>query len=43
MWNIKVMGDLCFDGLGEANSHGVMGGVYRAQVHIHHSMLICDY
>ena len=25
------------------NFHGVTGGVYKAQVHIHRSMLICDY
>ncbi len=34
------MGDLWSDVLGGANSHGVTGGVYRAWVHIHHSMLI---
>jgi hypothetical protein len=37
------MGDLSFDVLGKTNSHGVMGGVYRAWVHIHHNMLIYNY
>jgi len=37
------MGDLWFNVLGEANSHGVMGSVYMAWVHIHRNMLICDY
>ena len=28
---------------GQANSHGVTGGVYKARERIHRSMLICDY
>ena len=28
---------------GEANSHGVTGGVYKARERIHRSVLICDY
>jgi hypothetical protein len=29
------MGDLWFDVLGKATSHGVTGDVYKAWVHIH--------
>ena len=39
----EVMGDHWSDALGETNSQGVTGGVYRARVHIHRGMLIRDY